>query len=205
MGQDLDCPPAGRGSDGVETLAVQPQAALPVREGEGHPPLLSSTMVLPWLRLTLLFLLPARPLPYSLLRLLNSRLGTLLLLGVGALVRGVPCAFVDLPRERREAVLLGWSQSPRKQVRGSAGLPGSVTVVVIHPCSLRLGAVPHGIQGAQECDHGRWVAGHYSGLKVAGKGADGLTTCRANVLTSKAPCWFALVGWSGASRPTVLA
>lgn len=82
-------------------------------------------MVLPWLRLTLLFLLPARPLPYSLLRLLNSRLGTLLLLGVGALVRGVPCAFVDLPRERREAVLLGWSQSPRKQVRGSAGLPGS--------------------------------------------------------------------------------
>eukprot|EP00887_Chlorella_sp_A99_P002220 scaffold21.g2220.t1 len=54
---------------------------------------------------------------YLLLRLLNSRLGTLLLLGRDCLVGGLPRAYVDLPRTRREAALRAWSASPRRQLR----------------------------------------------------------------------------------------
>ena len=67
-------------------------------------------------------------LPPSLLRLLNSRFGSLLLLGRDCFMYGLPCAFVDLPRKRREAVLRSWAASPRRQLRlAFRGLKGVCT------------------------------------------------------------------------------
>lgn len=72
---------------------------------------------------------------YLLLRLLSSRLGSLLLLGRAAFASrlALPAAFADLPRAQREAVLLGWalgSDARMRKVRGACwgaqrGLPGA--------------------------------------------------------------------------------
>jgi hypothetical protein len=60
---------------------------------------------------------------YLLLRLLSSRLGTLLLLGRAAFASGfsLPAAFADLPRAQREAVLLGWALGSDARMRKVGG------------------------------------------------------------------------------------
>lgn len=66
----------------------------------------------------------------SLLRLLGSRWGSLLVLGFQGTYWGLPTAFVDLPRERREAVLRQWATSPQEKMRkvgdGVTGRSGEV-------------------------------------------------------------------------------
>jgi hypothetical protein len=52
-----------------------------------------------------------------LLRMLTTRLGSLLVLGRSCLQCGIPVAFTSLPRERREAVLQQWAASPHATLR----------------------------------------------------------------------------------------
>lgn len=53
----------------------------------------------------------------SLLRLLGSRWGTMLAIGFRANGWNMPLAFVDMPRQRREAILQDWSHSKQAKMR----------------------------------------------------------------------------------------
>lgn len=66
-----------------------------------------------------------------LLRMLNSRFGSMLLLGRDCIASGLPRAFVDLPRERRAAVLRGWATSTRRQLRLAFKGLKSMTMAVV--------------------------------------------------------------------------
>lgn len=62
---------------------------------------------------------------HILLRMLTTRLGSLLVLGRSCLQSGIPAAFTSLPRERREAVLQQWAASPHATLRKAfKGLDG---------------------------------------------------------------------------------
>lgn len=56
---------------------------------------------------------------FLLLRLMGSRLGSMLLLGRAAFSSrlSLPTSFRDLPRQQREAVLQAWSASPDPRMR----------------------------------------------------------------------------------------
>jgi hypothetical protein len=65
---------------------------------------------------------------FLLLRLMGSRLGSVLLLGRAAFSSrlSLPTSFRDLPRQQREAVLQSWSASPdprMRKVRLGHGMP----------------------------------------------------------------------------------
>lgn len=65
-----------------------------------------------------------------LLRLLGSRLGSLLLMGRCAFTGfGLPSAFPSLPLRQREAVLLAWAQSPDARMRKAFKALKSLTMI----------------------------------------------------------------------------
>jgi hypothetical protein len=84
----------------------------------------------------------------SLLRLLGSRWGSVLVIGFKGTRWGVPTAFVDLPRRQREAVLQDWARSPQAKMRKARPPPWQPTP---GPCCCARCAALRSLGGSVPC------------------------------------------------------